>query len=79
MAKVEIEGVMKMRNKAFSKSPLRLLLITGLLLSGGYTLTAKAAGVVTNCSTFGSTSTHPITHKFKKPNKISYISHMSYY
>jgi nucleoside 2-deoxyribosyltransferase len=22
---------------------------------------------------------HPITHKFKKSNKISYISHMSYY
>ena len=23
--------------------------------------------------------THPITHKFKKSNKISYISHRSYY
>jgi hypothetical protein len=49
-----------MRNKVFSKNPLRLLLITGWLLSGGYTLTAQASGVVTDCSTFGPTSTRGV-------------------
>lgn len=40
-----------------NKNPLNLLLILLGLLGSGYALPAQAAGVVTNCDTFGATAT----------------------
>ena len=42
-----------MLNNAFRKNLLPLLLVMGALISSGYALTTKAAGNVTDCSTYG--------------------------
>jgi hypothetical protein len=50
-------------------------------LTGCWGATAKQrSGGGPRYATHGVTAEarHPITHKFKKPNKISYVSYMSY-
>jgi Right handed beta helix region len=46
-----------MRHKVFLKNPFNLLFAMGLLMCSILPLTVHAAGVVTDCSTFGSTGT----------------------